>query len=80
MLQVFYLDVAHVTMGPPTAIARLLQLLRRRRVGAKYPRLHMRGKRMRHERSPRVVGRVGGACGPGGVGPAWAHLGAGTGV
>jgi hypothetical protein len=80
MLQVFHLDIAHVAMEPPTAIAHLLQLLRRRRAGAKYPRLHTCGKRTRHERSPRVVGRVGGACSSSGVGPAWAHLGAGTGV
>ena len=41
---------------------------------------------MRHEQSPRVVGRAGGAWGPGVVAPAWAcrvqarETGAGTGV
>lgn len=47
----------------------LLQLLGRHRAGTECPCLHARGKGMRLEWSPRVVGQVGGACDSGGTGP-----------
>jgi hypothetical protein len=78
MLQVFHMDVAKVDL-----ILHMLQwdhlpqshatVLGRYQAGTECLHLHARGKRTGHERSPCVTGQVGGACGPGGAGPAWHH-------
>jgi hypothetical protein len=55
-------------MGPPVAVACCICWDAAKR-GAKCPRLHAREKHTRHERSPRIVGRVGGMCGLSDAGP-----------